>query len=150
MGRRIDRADDLAGRVLALHARHRLVVHLGIVALAFVVAIDSEPVHLAPAPHFVLADDGNVVFGHAGDDAGVAADAGVEIDGHPPGIAFVFEPRIEASCVRMLIFGLNKLRIAAELFEGAGADKITSLHHLVKLCAGNRILIGELAQSCAR
>ena len=49
-----------------------------------VVAVDADPVHLAAAPHLALADHRDVVLGHAGDDAGVAAGARVEVDGHPP------------------------------------------------------------------
>ena len=39
----------------------------GIVQVALVIAIDPEPVHLAAAQHFVLADDRNVVLRLAGD-----------------------------------------------------------------------------------
>jgi hypothetical protein len=39
---------------------------------------------MRPAEDLLLADDRNVVLGLAGDDAGVAADAGVEVDAHPP------------------------------------------------------------------
>ena len=54
-----------------------------------IVAVDADPVHLAPAAHLVLADDRDVVLRLAGDDAGVAADAGVEVDRHAPGVAVV-------------------------------------------------------------
>ena len=40
--------------------------------------------HLAAAEDLILADDRDVVLGLAGDDAGVAADAGVEVDRHAP------------------------------------------------------------------
>ena len=52
-----------------------------------VVAVDAQPVHLAAAQHLVLADDRDVVLRLAGDDAGVAADAGVEVDRHAPLVA---------------------------------------------------------------
>ena len=57
---------------------------VGRVGFAFVIAIDAQPVHFALMHHLLLADDGNVVLGLAGDDAGVAADAGVQIDTHRP------------------------------------------------------------------
>ena len=43
------RADHLAGRVLAVHAENRLVVRLGVLGRALVVAVDADPVHLAAA-----------------------------------------------------------------------------------------------------
>ena len=93
--RRTHGTNQLAGRVLALHAWHRLMIHLGIVQLAFVIAIDANPVHLPAAQHFVLTHHRTVIFGLARDDAGVAADAGVDVDGHAPGVAFIFEAWIE-------------------------------------------------------
>ena len=47
------------------------------VEIAFVVAVDADPVHLAAARDLVLADDRDIVLGLAGDHAGVAAGAGV-------------------------------------------------------------------------
>ena len=40
-----------------------------------------------PRAHLLLADHRDVVLGLAGDDAGVAADAGVQVDRHAPGVA---------------------------------------------------------------
>ncbi len=71
----VHRADDLAGRVLAMHARHRLERDIGLVGRSRIVAVDAQPVHLAAGEHLVLADDRHVVFRLAGDDAGLAADA---------------------------------------------------------------------------
>ena len=83
--RRPHRADDLARRLLALHAQHRLEVARGRIGLAFIIAIDAQPLHLTLVDHLLLADDGNVVLGLAGDDARVATDARVQIDAHGPG-----------------------------------------------------------------
>ena len=51
---RVDRAADLAGRLLAMHAGHRLPVGLRVVRRAAVIVVDAQPVHLAahqrPAP----------------------------------------------------------------------------------------------------
>ena len=68
-----DRAHHFAGRVLALLARHRLEVRVGSVERTGEIAIDAQPVHLAIAAHLLLADDGDVVLGDAGDDARHAA-----------------------------------------------------------------------------
>src|SRR5271163_1012715 len=80
-----DGANLLAGRVFALLAgdgleegfgiRERIVILAAGIAgfgLDFVVAVDANPVHFAPAHHLVLANDGNIVFRLAGDHARVA------------------------------------------------------------------------------
>src|SRR5207245_3427857 len=51
------RADELAGCVFAVHARHRLHVslqRLGPLWIAPVIAVQAQPVHFAAAPHFGL------------------------------------------------------------------------------------------------
>ena len=80
------RADDFAGSVLALHAGHGLEVCLGIVAVALIVGVDANPVHVAAEDGLLLADDGDVVLRLAGDHAVVAADARVQVDRHAPGV----------------------------------------------------------------
>src|SRR5579863_991696 len=80
----IDRADVLTGRRLAVHAAERLADHLRIVDRPAEVTIDAEPVHLAATPDVVLADGRDVVLRLAGDHAGVAAGALVEVDRHAP------------------------------------------------------------------
>ena len=92
----VDRADDLAGGVLALHAGHRLEQRRRVLRRALVVAVDAEPVHLVAAAAFLGTDDGRVVFGRTGRDAGHAAEAGGQIDAHPPGLARGFPNRDRA------------------------------------------------------
>src|SRR5262249_52313333 len=72
---RADGADQFAGRVLALHARHRLEIRLGILAVALVVGVNAQPVHVTAPIDLLLAHDRYIVFRLAGDDAVVAADA---------------------------------------------------------------------------
>src|SRR5215469_10871491 len=96
----LHRADQLAGRVLALHAGHRLVVNLGIVEAAVVVAVDTQPVHGPAAAHLVFAHHGDIVFRLASHDAGAASRAGVEVDRHAPGIAFVLPLGIHGEAAR--------------------------------------------------
>src|SRR5262245_20359895 len=99
-GRRVVRrehgADRLAGRRAALLAEHRRVAHVGVAELLGVlrpgatrqqgllagtdVALDAQPRHLARAHHLALADDRDVVLDGAGDDAGAAARAAVDVD----------------------------------------------------------------------
>ena len=89
--RRADGTDQFARSVLALHAGDGLEESADCVRSSrglfvgdrlFVVAIDADPVHFAAAHHLLFADDRDVVLRLAGDDARVAADAGIEIDGH--------------------------------------------------------------------
>src|SRR3954462_3075455 len=96
MRRRADRADQLARRVLALHAGDRLVIRLdrgGVLRVTLEVVVDADPVHLAAAIHLLLADDRDVVLGLARDGAGAAAGAGRQIDRHAPLVAVVFPLR---------------------------------------------------------
>ena len=67
----------------------------GVFGVALVIAIDANPLHLAAEKNLFLAHDGNVVFALAGDDAGVAADAGIEVDAQRPLVAFVLKLGIE-------------------------------------------------------
>src|SRR5690606_8346550 len=73
-----------ARRVFALLAGHDLEDQLGIVHIAREIAIEADPVHFAAAHHLFLADNGHVVLGHAGDKAGIAAGATVEVNHHAP------------------------------------------------------------------
>ena len=98
-----------------MHARHGLMVGLRIVRASFIIAVDAQPMHLPAAGHFGFADDRNIVFRLAGDDAGVAADAGVHIDGHAPGVAFVFEARIKRAFRFVGMLALGEVRVFAIL-----------------------------------
>ena len=79
-----------------MHAGDGHEVHVWRVGRAVVVAVDADPVEPAAEGDFLAADDGDVVFGLAGGDAGVAADAGVEVDDHAPGAAVIGLLRVEA------------------------------------------------------
>ena len=88
-------ADLLARRILALHAWHRLEHDFRIArGLAGEVPIDPQPMHLAVSRDLVLADNRHVVLALAGDHAGVAADAGIQVDRHPPLVALSVGLRI--------------------------------------------------------
>src|SRR5208282_5210964 len=77
-----------ARRILTLHARDGLEVCLGIIAVALIIGIDTQPVHVAADHDLLFANDRNVVLRLAGDGAIIAADAGVQINGHAPYIGF--------------------------------------------------------------
>src|SRR5205085_292545 len=86
--RREHRTDRLARRDLAVQAEHR---HEGARCVGrrtvLEPALDAEPVHLPPVRGLGLADHRDVVLGDAGNHAGSAADAGVDVDGHAPAVA---------------------------------------------------------------
>src|SRR5690606_10647151 len=115
--RRRGGAHGLARRVLAVHARKRLEEDLRLGEIALVVAIDADPVHLAAASDLILSDDGDIVLGLAGDHAGVAADAGAEVDGHAPSVARL--ARFDVSLRKGLWI---ERRLLLRMFLGARAD----------------------------
>src|SRR5262245_36386786 len=73
--RRHDWADQLARRVLAVHAGHRLKIRVWVVYAPRVIAVDAQPMHLAAAGHLLLADHRDIVFRLASHDASAAPGA---------------------------------------------------------------------------
>ena len=71
----------LAGHGLEMSARSS--------EIAFEVGIDAEPLHDASDAHLLLADDGNIVFGIAGNNACVATGAAIHVDRHAPFVPVV-------------------------------------------------------------
>ena len=65
-----------------MHERGPLIAR--ILARGAKIAVHAEPVHLAAAGDFVLADDGDVVLRLAGEDARPAAGARRQVDRHAP------------------------------------------------------------------
>ena len=141
MRRSSHRANQFAGRVLTLHARHRLEKTLWIVPRTVVVGVDANPVHVAALERLLLPNHGNVVLRLAGNNAVVAAHAGVQVDRHAPGIGFlgVVHVRIEREFLRHLAF-LGEVRFFLVLLEIALLHQRTlsdrSFHRLVTLRAG--------------
>ncbi len=145
VGRRGDRADDLARRVLALLTGHRLVdrLHrLRRVDVAGEVVVDADPVHLAVLAHLLLADHRDVVFRHAGDDAGAAAGARRQVDGHAPLVALVLVVRVQrqrlGERVRHVRDDSGLVRV---LRQRDDAGWMTALHRVVILCRGEEVAI---------
>ena len=66
-----------------------LVFRLGVVQVVTVITIDAKPVHFAPSPNIVFANNGDVVFGLAGSHAGVAPKALAQINCHAPAVALI-------------------------------------------------------------
>src|SRR5207244_259781 len=139
----LHRADRLARRVLALHARHRLVIDLGVLPTASVVAIDAQPVHLALAVHFLLADDGDVVLRLTRHHAAVAAGADRGVDDHRPGVALVLEGGVHRLRAALVLARVLPERLAVD--DAAVAAGVAEVEALVLLRAGDGVgaFVGE-------
>ena len=114
---------------------------------ARVVAVDADPLHRAAALDLVLADDRDVVLGLAGDDAGVAAHAGGEVDRESPRVAAGRHLRIERhrGPRRRLAHLRDGVGIAPVLLRRDRADQVAALHAPVMLRRGER---GAAARLC--
>src|SRR5208283_1515132 len=152
--------DLFAGRVFALLARHRLeerpwIIERGIVFSGIagrfaagsrfgvgIVTVNADPVHFAAAHHLILAHHRNIVFGLAGHHTGIATVALVQVDGHAPGIAFVFE-----FFVKRIVFRgsfpafVRERRILVIVRERSRAEDLPAFHVEVVLRAGQRIYV---------
>src|SRR5439155_26996921 len=56
----------------------------GIVAIALVVGVNTQPVHVTALVDLILADHRDAIFRLAGNDAVVATNAGIQINRHAP------------------------------------------------------------------
>ena len=59
------------------------------------IIIHANPVHLTAPRHLLPADDRNIIFRLAGDGTHVATNTSAKVDYHAPGMAFVFDRRIQ-------------------------------------------------------
>src|SRR5205085_11490552 len=91
---RVYRANRFARRVFAVLAHHRFVHDLGVLRilalvlveglLARVIAVEPQPMHGPAVAHLEFAHDWNVVFALAGNNAGAATGADIEVYRHAP------------------------------------------------------------------
>src|SRR6185295_8719968 len=139
-------------RVLALHAGHGLEDRTRILDTTGVVAIDANPVHLPAVADLVLADDGDVVLGLAGDRASAAADACGEIDAHRPGVRALRRRVVKRAGTSIGGRAADGRRARRGLRDRERANEIASLHVVVGLRrrkrvttigAGDRRLFGD-------
>src|SRR5271170_8101228 len=125
--RRADGADDFAGRVFAVHAEHRLVIRFGIINAAAEIGVHADPVHRAALHHLFLADHRNIIFGLAGDDAGVAAHALVQVHGQAPGVTFGFEAGIKREAFGgFFVRVFSEIRVFLPFRERGDADQVAA------------------------
>jgi len=120
--------------------RHWLVDHLRLINITVEIAIDSYPVHLATLARLLLAHQWNVVFRLTGNRAGVAANARVQINAHPPlitGIVAVFLPqRLQGRMLFHLGYGTGVLPVVG---DSQFAHEGSALHTPVILRIGQRV-----------
>src|SRR5205823_4240961 len=123
----------------------------GIIAVALVVGIDADPVHVAADDDLLFADDGDVVLRLAGKHAVVAAHAGVEVDRHAPGVVFfvVGIRLVEREVFRRLVF-LREVGLFAVFLERGFADQramaaVGRVHRLIALGGGELVGVSGLA-----
>ena len=163
-----------------MHAGDRLEVGLWLGRISGVRPVDAQPVHLTAARDLLRPDHGDVVLGLASDNAGIAADAGVEIDRHAPGMPVVTPFRIERgrgcriagrvslvgaddavdvlSRHRMVLLGRDQRHASGKTPDGAaddprlggGAQPICVEADDVLRCAREHPAVAERQRHCAR
>src|SRR5205085_11747024 len=119
-----DGTNQLAGRVLAMHAWHRLMIEMRIIDPVGLIRIDSDPMHLAPERDLLFSDHRDVVLRLAGNRARAASDACAKIDDHSPCIpaVLVFVGIVECLIASWFFcWTRNSLGIGEEFRECAGA-----------------------------
>jgi len=143
---RVGGTDGLARGDLALlaHDRHR--DHFQVLLLVIGAgepAVDADPGHVAALEHLALADDGDVVLGAAGDEAGVAADARIEIDRHAPLEALIVgRGRVDRLGGGEFAVHLGgEAGLLLELLERSLAGDVAPLHVLMLLGAGEDVVV---------
>ena len=99
---RVDRTDRLARRDLTVLAEHRQEEVLRIVVLAFLPALQAQPVLVAPVGHLLLAHHRDIVLGDAGDHTGLAPGAEVDVHGHAPPVLRILDRGVHARVARVL------------------------------------------------
>ena len=99
------------------------------------IAVDSQPVHFATAQNLLLADDRDVIFRLAGDDTGIATDARIQIDRHPPGVALVLVRRVEREPFPVTHM-LGKAGMVTVVFERGRADQVAAFEIVMQLRVG--------------
>src|SRR5579883_1077246 len=82
-----NRTNQLTWSILTLHAGNRLGEGDRIRGVPLIITVDPNPMHDPLATDLILTDNGNIVFGLAGDLTRLTANAGAQVDRHPPCIA---------------------------------------------------------------
>lgn len=129
-----------------MHPGYWLEGDFRVVGRAGIVAVNAQPMRDPLIEHKILADDRQVALGLTGD-AGLPADAGVQIDRHCPGVARVAIAGVERLIVSLL---LKKLRVLLVFGERALIDQITPGDAVMTLRCREAQSIAGLAESGSR
>lgn len=84
--RRVDRTDRLTRRIGAVLAEHGHEPRFDVGICAFPIALDADPIDGAAVGCFSGAGNADIIFSMAGDDAGLAAGASIQVDHHLPSV----------------------------------------------------------------
>ena len=129
-------------------AHHGLRKHFRILRITGEVAIEANPGHVAIFANLVFSDDRNVVFRLAGNDAGIATCASIEIHRHSP-LLFRGECRVGVERyirrdVTIHAHRLGKGVIFLEALESSLANEVTTFHATMLLGLRERVItIGD-------
>ena len=122
--------------LLAKEEGDRLVHQLRLVRCPGEVAVDPDPVHLASPGQLLRTHDRDVVLALAGEHAGAAAGAGVEIDRHAPLVLAVGNGNC-LNIVQLLLVMVARQEMLTELGEGGLPDQVSPMHGEMVLAARN-------------
>src|SRR5262245_2850543 len=126
-----------------MHAWHRLAVDFGISETPRKIKGAANPWHLATFGDLKFTDDRNVVFSLTRKRTSVTADAGIEVDRHPPLVSCVTEfiGIIEGviACGPRLGSRADRLRIRQKFRERALANNVATFHTMMLLRAREQV-----------
>ena len=117
-------------------AEHRLEDVGGLSLGPVLPALQAYPLLSAAVGDLGLAHHRHIVLGGAGDDAGLAARAGIGVDGHAPAVVRVLDPRIHARVARVV------RRFASQLHLARGGQP-DHFHDLAVVVVEGRLRNGE-------
>src|SRR5581483_3752145 len=152
---RADRTNQLTRRVFALHAGHRLEERARIGAIALVICVHPQPVHVPALVDLLLPDHRNVVLRHTSQNAGIASDACVVIDDHAPLVRLILVviPRVKRERAGWFFFD-REPRILLVFLEGCfsheRARSSRRLHRLLTLSRSQQISFAGFPQLRSR
>src|SRR4051794_5325670 len=106
--------------------------------------------HLTATNDTLFADDRNVIFSLTGYDTGVAADTGVEVNRHTPGVAWIRVFGIKGCSILAtgyrLVRCLGEIRILGIFGQGCFPDELASFERKMLLSNRKRVLLASLLE----
>ena len=141
---RIHGTNGFARGVFAMLAHHSLRKHFRILNITRKISIQTDPSHVTIFANLVFSDHRHVVFGLAGNDAGIATRAGIEIHRHSP-LLFRGECRmgVERNIRRDVTIHAHRLGkgiVFLEALECSLANEVTTFHAAMLLGLRERVI----------